>query len=261
MHEQVAGLRAASPRISVAGDPQLRAFRNPRRNFHRHRILHPLATFTATGGTRLLRHFPGPSATCAGLTVLNHSEEGLRGGHRLARSSTLGTFDEVRPLRGTLTIAFRTRRRSLEDDLPTHTGHRFKKIDLDADLTIRAALGRLAAPARTPTEEAPEEIREIESVLESLKTREIESAESPRSSSLPRSRHSELIVPTPLGRIGEHFIGLIHLLELLFRLFIPLMLIRMQLFAQAAVRLLDVFGRSIASDAEHLVIIAWHVAE
>jgi len=67
---------------------------------------------------------------------------------------------------------------------------------------------------------------------------------------------AELVVLNTFLRVGQYFVCLGNLFELLFGLFVPLIFVRMVLDGQLAVGLLDFGFGSIPMNAQHLVVIA-----
>src|SRR5688572_5767959 len=67
---------------------------------------------------------------------------------------------------------------------------------------------------------------------------------------------AELVVGRPLLRVGQHFVGLVGLLEMLLGLRVVRIAVRMPLHGQLPVGLLDVLFGRVPVYAEHLVVVA-----
>ena len=69
------------------------------------------------------------------------------------------------------------------------------------------------------------------------------------------ARMAKLVVPGPLIFIGKHFVSLVHLFELGFRILISGVQVRMILFGQFAVGLFNFILRGVFGNTHHLVIV------
>ena len=66
------------------------------------------------------------------------------------------------------------------------------------------------------------------------------------------------VVPLSLLRVAEHRVRLTDLLEPLLRLLVSLVAVRVEFHGELAVRRLELSGRCLPLDPEHLVVIALH---
>src|SRR2546421_258204 len=67
---------------------------------------------------------------------------------------------------------------------------------------------------------------------------------------------AELVIGGALGRLAEHLVGFLRLLEMLLGARILRIAVRMPFHGEAPIRLLHVFFRGVAVDAEDFVVIA-----
>src|SRR2546430_993881 len=165
--------------------------------------------------------------------------------------------------------------RDLDDVLGPLVGLRQSHLDLALDvLALPGPRSRSRRPAeetvgvgeatvRGLTEEGPEEVRETarviaERTLARLPRVHILEAAGPGGTSAP-SREllpigSDRVVPLALLGIAEDLVGLIDLLELLFRVRF-LVHVRVVLARELSVGLLDVVGRGVLRNAQRLVVV------
>ena len=69
---------------------------------------------------------------------------------------------------------------------------------------------------------------------------------------------SELVVALTFFRVAKYVVGLCNLLELLFGVLVPWVLVGVVLYRQFAEGFLDFFVRSCSLDAKYFVIILFH---
>src|SRR5205814_10593648 len=142
-------------------------------------------------------------------------------------------------------------------DLLLRTERRFLKFDGDVLAQICAKLRPCAPASAASAGQIAEAEKFAEDVAEILEYGWIKA----RASSCPatHSGMTEAVVHASLFSIGKHGVGFAALFELLFRIGVIRIPVRMVLQRQFAIRAFDLLFARSALDTQHLVIISFHV--
>ena len=135
---------------------------------------------------------------------------------------------------------------------------RFRKGHRYAGADALAPLGRVGIAALPAAEAATEKAAEdVAQVAEVEPARAAVCAASARAVAGVYPGKAELVIPRLFLRIGQHLVGLVDLLELLLRLFVAGVHVRMVLARQFFVGFFDLILRCTFADAQHLIIITF----
>src|SRR5690606_14704685 len=262
--DQIPPLSAARSHFALLRDAELRARIHPGRNGHLELSLRPYLALPLTRRARRRRDRAPP---VAGGTGSGHGEAALPENDRPA-SLTLRTGGGRRSRRRSVSAAGAAwlPERNGHGDLPSP--HRGLEGHLHRLLDVLPALRSLGArrPSRASAAEAE---NPSEAVTESAETAEVLEAEglgrpSPRRGSSARPEPAEpteaaelpyLVVLLALRLVGEHRVRLGDLLEAIGRTGIVGVRVRMVLFGELAIRLLDLVGARVLRYPENPVIV------
>jgi hypothetical protein len=252
LHVEVPGRRAGFAGVAGAGDPQpLPAF-DPSRDLDRLGPPRARAATASASGAGGLRDLSGSATGIAGDTA-NHLAE--RRPRHLAQltgpGAALAGGDRGARL-GPVAAALLAGADGVEGDLALHPGHDLLQLDFGGHQDVAAGCPPAAAAAEAEPLAAEERLEEVVDRAEGGAAR-VEAA------------RAQPLVPVgvvgaaPLG-VGQHLVGLGCRLELLLRLGVVVVDVRVQFAGEAAERLLDLGVARVAADAEHLVVVARHSA-
>jgi hypothetical protein len=141
-----------------------------------------------------------------------------------------------------------------ELDLGGGSEHGLFEVERELVAQVGAAEGAAAAAAPAAAEDVAEHV--AEDVAERVAGVEARAAATRR----VEARMAELVVGRAFLRIGEDLVGLLGLLELLFRLRVVRIAVRVVFHGEAPVGLLDVLLGGVSRHRQHLVIIAFRHA-
>jgi hypothetical protein len=163
----------------------------------------------------------------------------------------VGQVDRRGAFLGTRTIAWLAVDQCRNADIHGRAAHRFFQIQLQGVTQIAAALGATTGTAATAT--ATEEITEdiAKDVGEVLTTEPGAAATHARVD----TSVTILVVRCTLAGIGQHFVGLVGLLEHLFRCFVIGITVRVMLHRQTTVGLFQVRVAGATLDTQYFVIV------
>ena len=253
--EQVAGRSAVAARLALAGEADLAALAHARGNVDAVALDGPLAALAVAGRAGVLDDRPGAAALRAGL---GDREQALA--LDLDAAPAAARADDRRRARlGAGAGAGRAALVGGDGDRHLRAGDRLVEADRDLGLEVAAALGAWLASRRPPAAAAAapaagglaEEVGEDVAEAARVEAR-LAAAAAPD----VRERVAQLaVVLLALVGIAEHVVGLGDLLEALLGLRVARVLVGVVLARELAVGLLDVVGRRLALDAEHLVVI------
>src|SRR4029079_15185179 len=189
------------------------------------------------------------AAAVARRARLLDAEEALAHLHR-SRAVAGGAVDRARSRLRAAALARLARLVRGDADLRFLAVGRFLERDLHRLAEVAAAVDlRAGATGATAAEDVAEDVAE----------RLGEAAESFRAAAQARvdAGVAVLVVGGALGRVGEHLVGLLGLLERFLRSLRSgtLVAVRMVLHGELAVRLLDLLFGGVLGDAEHLVVV------
>ena len=206
-----------------------------------------LDTRTAARRTRVGDDRPLPVAVAAGL---GDREEPLLEAD-LSRAAALRTRPRHRPGLGAAASARLAGGEARHGDGLLAAEGRLLEADVEVVAEVLPAThpGAAARPARP--EEVPEQV--TDDVLEACSEVEARGPGALLEGGVP-----EAVVHRPPLRIREHLVRLGELLEALFRLAVPGILVGVVLMRQLAESFLDLLVSCVAGDAEHLVVVALH---
>ena len=139
---------------------------------------------------------------------------------------------------------------ALDGDLLLDALGRLDQLDVEDGLQVLAALRPGPPPAAPPAaaEERAEEVAE--------QVAEIDPAPAAHPAAVGERGVPVPVVQRPLLLVGEDFVGLGRLLELVGRLGVAGVAVRVPLHGDLAVRLLDLVARGRAGDGQNLVVVA-----
>ena len=251
---QIAGWPAIRAGLAIAGRADAHALVDPGRNLDFECLGLLDAALAAAGGARLGNDLASAAAGRAGLL---DAEEALTHRDRtrtIAAAAHLGAG----PWLGTAALAGFAALVGWNADLRVLASGSFFQRDLHLVGQITAAEHLLAttaaALATAATEDVPEDVAEGLGEATHIVATRAETASHVRVD----ARMAVLVVGGALLRVGEHLVGLLGLLELLFRLLrvVPLVAVRVVLHRQLAIGLLDVFIGGVLRHAQNFVVIA-----
>src|SRR6185436_508146 len=240
---QISRRPAVAPGFAFAGEPDAVAVVDTGRYLHRQVLLLADPALTEAVVAGLGDHLAAALATRAGLLdredALLHAD--LAGAMARLAGHGLGVGLGAAAFAG---LAFAERR---EFYFGRVAEHRLFQVELEVVAQVRAAKD---LPAAAPT--AAEDV--AEHVAEDVAER-VGRAETATPAARGESLMAVLIVDRALLRVGQHFVGLLALLELVLGLVIVRIAVGVILHRQAAIRFLDLdLGRG-PRDVEHLVVI------
>ncbi|MNF47597.1 hypothetical protein D3C84_288040 [compost metagenome] len=249
-HIQVARRTAHRARLAFAGQANAITGIDTGRNLHRQGLVlfHP--AMAMAGAARIGDHL---AAAMAARTGLLHREEALLHAH-LTDTATGGTGHRRGAFLRPGAFADLAIDQGRHPDVDRSTAHGLFQIQLQGVAQIAAALGAatLTATPAGATEEVAEHIAEDIGEIRPAKAGATRAAHARIHPGMP-----VLIVGRTLAGIGQYFVGLVGILEQIFRRFIVGIAVRVMLHRQAPVGLFQLRFAGAALDTEHLVIITF----
>ncbi len=242
---EVARGAAQRPRLAFAGDAELAAVVDPRRNLDLQLALDGQNPLTPAPLAQAFHDLAGAPATAAGAS---DAEEALLEGD-LARARAGGAGRGLRARGGAAAPALGAGLGAGDPHVGLGTEGRF----LEGQLEVVPQVGPAAWSAAPSAGAEPEEV--AEDVAEVGENRGVEACASETAGS-PEAGMAVGVVALALVGVREDAVGLRRFLELLLRLGIAGVAVGMQLQCELAVGRFDVRGRGGLGDAEDLVIVA-----
>jgi hypothetical protein len=228
--------------LALAGEPELGAGTDARRDLHRETASRADAPVAATVCARVGDDRAEPLAGRAGASRHHLTEE--RPGDLLHLAASLADVAAAQRGAGggTFAVAGSAGHGRVDLDVARRAERRLGEVDLEPDHRVAPGpLARTWAALRSgATEEGVHDVGEPETLAESATGGERVRAE---------------VVQLTLLRVGEHFVGLGDLFEALFLVRVD---VRVQLAGKSPVSLFDLVGCRVALDAEHLVVVSRH---
>src|SRR5439155_4989673 len=203
------------------------------------------ATLAAAMGARIVDDVALAAAVRARGHVGHLAEDRLHGATHLTGTSTGRTLRRLRDQPRTRAAALSAHSGAGHVDRAFRTEDRFLERDLDVHAQVIAALRSGASPPSGAT--AEEHVEEVEGGIEGERT-EVRRH--------PVGGVPERVVALPLLRVAEHRVGLADLFEALLGLLVPVVAVGVVLHRQLAVRRAQLLGGGVATDPEHLVVVA-----
>src|SRR5438105_1146270 len=238
---EVAGRAAVHARLAFARKAHAVAFVDPGGNPYRERLLQLDPPAARAHRARIGNHAARAVAARAGL---GNGERALRDAH-LAGAAAGGAGRRVRARPRAGSLAALAGRRAGNADLRVEAVRGLLERDLQVVAQIGAAKHRRAA-ATPGAEDLTEDVAEDVAEAGARSAADV----------LLDAGVAELVVRRALVRIGEHFVGLLRLLEVLFGLGVLGIAVRMPFHGEAPVGLLQVLFAGVAVDAQHFVVVA-----
>ena len=207
----------------------------------------------------VLHEFALAAAALAGLLALHHAEGGAHLAHHIAAAAAVGAgLGAGAPGRAAALAIGAGCTPGNADGLGAAV-HRLHKAQGQRHTHVRALAGAIgvaaaagtAEPAKTAAEDVAEDIAQIHAAAKAAEPAALACAIVG-----VHTGKAKLVVLGLLFGVGEHFIGLVGLLELLLCLFVARIQIRVVLFGYLAVSLFDLILRGALGNAQHLVVIA-----
>ena len=226
---------------------------------HLNGALHLMLPAAGTLAARLFRH---DSRTVALRTLVHDRKKALRHCDLPASAATLTAF-LYRPRLTAGTVAGLTGRHALKLNRLIRTENRFFKSDFKIVTQIRSVQRTVRVrPARLSASE--ERIKNSTSAAHAAEclTEKIERIHSASAAhaAMRKRRFAILIIHLALFRISKNLISLGNLLEMLLRLLIPRILVRVIFDGEAPVRFFDLGIGRLVRDLKDLVIISHYSA-
>src|ERR1700694_91591 len=245
---EIARRSAIDARLAFARKAHALALVDAGRDLDRKRLLQLDASRAAAGSAGIR---DDAAAAMAERASLRDRDRTLRHPH-LAGASAGRAGGGLRAGSSAAAFAALAHRHAGKTDLGFEAVRRLLQRDLEVVAQVGAAEHRgAAAGARAPAaEDLAEDI--AEDVAEAAHAR---GAAGAHPDLRVNARVTELVVGRPLGAVAEDFVGLFRFLEVLLRLGMVRIAVRMPLHRKAAVSLLYFFIGSVAIDTENFVVV------
>ena len=249
-HVEVATGATQGPGFAFAGQTDAVARVDARRHLDRQGLLLFHATLAMTGRAGLGNDLAAAVAARAGLL---HREETLLHPH-LANATTGGAGGRRGTWLGAIAVAHLALDQGGHANGDRGPAHCLFEVQIQGIAQIGTALRTAAATGTTaPAEEVAEDVAEdVGEVRAPCGAAETAAAHARIDASM-----AVLVVGRALARIGQHFVGLRGLLELLFGSCVPRIAIRVVFHRQASVGFLELGFAGAALDPEHLIVITF----
>ena len=250
--DEVAGRRTLHACLAEAVDAQLLAVANALGNLHRDTLAVGHAALTLALGTRVVDDRAGAVAGGTGARRLHVAQEGVLHGDDAPGAVTLLAGHFLAVLAQTRAVAIGARRQAVVNDLLLLAGRRLFQRDADAHAHVAAVLAHLAAACGRAAEEGGEDIAHAaEAATEQVLEIDADAAVGAAAARRAGNRAKAVVLGLLLG-VGQHVVGLVQLLELVFGIRC-LVHVRVQLPRPVAKCFLDLGFGGVAGDAEDFV--------
>src|SRR5690606_2974178 len=244
-HVQVARWPAIDARLAFARQADTVAGINTRRHLDRQGLVffHPTLTVAIPAG--ITDHLAGAVATGTGLL---HRENALLHAH-LAMTATGSTGNRAGALLGAATIAGLAAHQGGHPDGNRGATHGLFQVKLQGIPQITAALHAGTAATTAAAKDIAEDITEDIGEVAATK------AAGPSAHVRVDPGVAVLVVGGSLVGVGEHFVGLVGLLEFLFGILVIRIAVRVIFHCQPAIGLFQLGFTGAALHAQHFIIV------